>query len=191
MQTDGDASRSLDSCPVCNYSLRGLPARHRCPECGFEYDEHTRVWHPRSCWRFAGFTFFCCALAILNAWEAFSGEHWTKGLVCASIPIAIIAVTIHVYRKRPFVAVGPGGVFVKTGSSVVRQIRWETIPEVSVHKGGERRFTSIRTIDGEDTVVGTVLRGMNEAYELREVVGAGLKRYAGVEGEDGAGGPGE
>lgn len=191
MQTDGDASRSLDSCPVCNYSLRGLPARHRCPECGFEYDEHTRAWRPRSYWKFAGFTFLCCAVGFLQAWDAFSDGHRTKGLICASILAAVIAITIYIYRRRPFLAVGPGGVFVKTGSSVVDHLRWETILDVSVHKGGERRFTFIRTIDGRNTEVGAVLRGMNEAYELREVVAAGLKRYAGMEGEDGAGGPGE
>jgi hypothetical protein len=29
----------LHWCPRCNYDLTGLPAAHRCPECGFEYDE--------------------------------------------------------------------------------------------------------------------------------------------------------
>ena len=26
-------------CPICGYSLDGLPARHSCPECGFDYDK--------------------------------------------------------------------------------------------------------------------------------------------------------
>lgn len=31
---------------MCDYDLRGLPRNHRCPECGFEYDENTRMWQP-------------------------------------------------------------------------------------------------------------------------------------------------
>lgn len=30
---------TLGRCPQCDYSLRGLPRRHQCPECGFTYDE--------------------------------------------------------------------------------------------------------------------------------------------------------
>ncbi len=29
----------LRGCPMCGYDLRGLQRRHRCPECGFTYDE--------------------------------------------------------------------------------------------------------------------------------------------------------
>jgi len=29
----------LRRCPACDYDLVGLPANHRCPECGFEYND--------------------------------------------------------------------------------------------------------------------------------------------------------
>ncbi len=32
-----------ERCLRCDYSLTGLPAAHRCPECGLEYDEQTFV----------------------------------------------------------------------------------------------------------------------------------------------------
>jgi hypothetical protein len=34
----------LSECPSCQYSLCGLPAPHRCPECGLAYDAHTFAW---------------------------------------------------------------------------------------------------------------------------------------------------
>ncbi len=34
----------ISKCPVCRYDLTGLPRTHRCPECGFEYDESMRIW---------------------------------------------------------------------------------------------------------------------------------------------------
>ncbi len=33
----------LTRCPLCNYSLVGLPERHKCPECGFSYDKRMEV----------------------------------------------------------------------------------------------------------------------------------------------------
>ncbi len=34
---------SLPECPECLYSLKGLPEKHACPECGLRYDEHSVV----------------------------------------------------------------------------------------------------------------------------------------------------
>ena len=41
----------IDSCPVCRYSLTGLPDEHVCPDCGFRYErdavlveEHRFTW---------------------------------------------------------------------------------------------------------------------------------------------------
>ncbi len=36
----------LSECPACDYDLRGLPIDHRCPECGFYFDNNTHVWRP-------------------------------------------------------------------------------------------------------------------------------------------------
>lgn len=30
----------IEVCPACRYSLRGLPEKHSCPECGFRYDRN-------------------------------------------------------------------------------------------------------------------------------------------------------
>ena len=39
--------KPLTRCPQCRYSLHGLPADHRCPECGFEYDAKAAIWESR------------------------------------------------------------------------------------------------------------------------------------------------
>ena len=35
---------ALVNCPQCGYSLQGLPASHRCPECGLQYTRDVRVF---------------------------------------------------------------------------------------------------------------------------------------------------
>lgn len=41
----------LKQCPHCDYPLAGLPAAHRCPECGLGYDEFSQLWCRSAGWR--------------------------------------------------------------------------------------------------------------------------------------------
>lgn len=38
--------RMIKVCPACRYWLRGLPATHTCPECGFRYDRNACLVTP-------------------------------------------------------------------------------------------------------------------------------------------------
>ena len=40
----GFAPTGTKLCPQCDYDLQNLPAAHRCPECGLQYDDQTLVW---------------------------------------------------------------------------------------------------------------------------------------------------
>ncbi len=44
MRAMNESSKPLTRCPVCRYDLRGLPAEHRCPECGMAYDSTVQIW---------------------------------------------------------------------------------------------------------------------------------------------------
>lgn len=37
----------ITRCPICRYSLEGLPEKYHCPECGFEYDKQGIQFDPR------------------------------------------------------------------------------------------------------------------------------------------------
>ena len=41
----------IANCPLCDYDLKGLPTEHKCPECGYEYDNATIVL---PCWTSKG-----------------------------------------------------------------------------------------------------------------------------------------
>lgn len=38
------SDKALSTCPACRNELQALPPPNRCPHCGFDYDDHTRVW---------------------------------------------------------------------------------------------------------------------------------------------------
>ena len=44
MRAMNESSKPFYRCPLCSYKLQGLPAEHKCPECGLDYDPTTRVW---------------------------------------------------------------------------------------------------------------------------------------------------
>ncbi len=90
----------LARCPLCNYSLNGLPDRHNCPECGFSYDKRMEVLtfalRTQVSWLVA-WTLVFLGLAAFTA--------WTVGL--ASIPMIMYAMILfyplyglYLWRKR-------------------------------------------------------------------------------------------
>lgn len=93
-------STRLSRCPRCDYNLGALPASHRCPECGFTYDQSMFVlegWHVPDLLRSArrvlrlagGFTLVLLALRLalavpvaILAWLALLG---VAGFVLADL----------------------------------------------------------------------------------------------------------
>ena len=62
----------LTSCPACGYDIDSLPPRHRCPECGFVYDER---------------------MFLLEGWRLPGRRTWLRATVIYG-PIAVIAMGV-------------------------------------------------------------------------------------------------
>ena len=90
----------LARCPACNYSLTGLPDRHKCPECGFSYDKRMEVL--MLALRKQVFWIVVCTLALLGLAAFFALRG---GL--ASIPMITYAMILfyplygfYLWKKR-------------------------------------------------------------------------------------------
>lgn len=85
-----------DRCLYCDYSLQGLPAPHRCPECGEAYDDATLIFRPRLNWRFYGPLIvgqIYVLYIIVSNWRSMVG--WI-GVVGTLLVIAAVVVLLSV-----------------------------------------------------------------------------------------------
>ncbi len=164
MELSGDA---LTECPACHYDLTGLPKTHRCPECGFEYDETMRVlWTPdrRARWLFvieiillALFApqFVALSLKGFDGWQAYCGVAWLVG-VAFYVPLLWRA-----RRTRAFVLVGAEGLCYRAWLSRVERIPWQ-----SVRYPGETRIPH-RTVAGRMRAIRLPMRRVFESERWR------------------------
>lgn len=117
----------IERCPICAYSLRGLPAVHRCPECGLECDSNAIVFkEPRTAW---------ACLASLTAgillWRTLAefaamGRPWDWSASAA--PVAFVAVLIWwLTRKRHIIIVTPRYLHIHGRSSTPESFAIEDI----------------------------------------------------------------
>ncbi len=149
---------SISHCPECGYSLQGLPARHRCPECGFAYDEHTQVWRPKNP-RYVYHAVFASfgiwwLIGFRDATEfvrkRFSG--WWEGTLFLFWILTTVFLVIagwrafHANKRGRFVAVGPGGLSIRTEINTVT-VPWDRIREVKVV--GEKRSSIEIEVDND------------------------------------------
>jgi hypothetical protein len=142
----------VKTCPACGYSLEGLPRRHCCPECAFEYDESTRCWRPSRFFDFArtsllGFMIVTASALLMEttAWiTPLRRQYLMAGL---SIWLVTIVRDMLTYRNRPFVATTSKGVVYRTGRDQHRFIEWRMICGLERRKVGARTRLWLRLHD--------------------------------------------
>ena len=130
MSTGGEP---ITKCPVCRYDLTGLPTNHRCPECGFEYDETMRIWtaYGVPTWRWiiwVSLAVMLGAFSTLNLLGAlwmhrsdvgFDGFQLLMALICTKHAMSL--------RAMPYVVVGQRGLVVKMGLQRARWFEWANV----------------------------------------------------------------
>ena len=102
----------ITKCPVCRYDRTGLPRNHRCPECGFEYNETMRVWiaPDRSRAAVLGVILYLVACAFFSVVAHTRGGLGNSFATWKSVQyffFLLLAIVIYrMWRSRPFIAVG-------------------------------------------------------------------------------------
>lgn len=128
--------KPLTWCPQCRYSLKGLPADHNCPECGFEYDAETAAWHRQTSkiWTSLGilltlsFGGFVLKEAIANLQSA-RGWRLSNLLFLLSIVVLLWSL-IRQFSASLTIATTPRGLYIKKGRRHGTFVPWEQVQRV-------------------------------------------------------------
>ena len=180
---------ALEKCPVCEYSLCGLPVASRCPECGINYDENTRVWTAKQDSARALAVWLGIMVLFANAWIAgswvVSGTKRRSPLsetvgtvIVAALGLVGIRNVAQAYR-RSFVTTTPEGLLIRVAGSDNRRIPWPEIHGVEIIRFGRRVFTQVvlarsrRRLD-----LSSVLRKQEQAKEFEQCIQGYRQRRA-------------
>jgi len=124
----------LEHCPNCDYSLTGLPDKHRCPECGFAYDKTMEeISNPRAKHAVTGFVLYsCCYAAYVSLW--FWDQQVTSGFIignvlCHSIMLVFLWRAMRHRRCKAFLWLG--GITLVGRGPEPEHFRWESIRTVA------------------------------------------------------------
>ena len=157
----------LKTCPKCEYSLVGLPAPHRCPECGLEYDEFSCEWENRR-WRRAGrvlgvlgLVVYCVVL--LAYFIAVYRSRFEPWLCLSGVLLVFLAYRLLPLfaRGRRFIALCTRGIYARTDTIGIVFIPWQ-----SFQRSG--RFDPGRT--GWEPMLFFRRRGFLRRLGLRDVL---------------------
>ncbi|MCP4246338.1 MAG: hypothetical protein GY778_04745 [bacterium] len=138
-----DGKPVFAKCVRCGYSLRGLPARHACPECGLRYDERCalyKVLNPKAVialWVciFGGGWVNLKNLPALTSLDSVS--WWRKVLALFAVMWVVILVfgvwwLVRMYRRGFLVAVTADGLIVRIMGFDGQVIPWTNIGRAAV-----------------------------------------------------------
>lgn len=176
----GRVEPRLNTCPNCDYSLKGLPAEHYCPECGLKYDSATRVWTQDNRMKSSGLLVGLIIVGI-TAWS------FTRAVSPGNAPIelqfGVLAVwllvllrSILLASRSPTVATGPEGVTVRVGWSRGAFVPYELIVETDSILQSGRSFVYICLRDGTRIDCTPAMSDEDAVYQLTSELSQRIKR---------------
>lgn len=146
----------LGKCPVCRYSLQGLPAAHRCPECGFAYDENTTVWRPLKpraiFWGLGSFG----GCSFLAAQIIRGAGSFAPLLLVAWIGLGLYLSwrCYSIYMRGQFLAVGPDGLHYRLQTMKTCFLAWDRIAGISPQRYDKLCQVTLKDQGSEVTLTG-------------------------------------
>ena len=127
MSMTSDDILTLRACPMCGYSLSGLPTTHRCPECGFAYDRRWRIFGRRqTMWPISILLLFIAGLTLCSM----ISMGVNNAVVITSTGFYVLIAVLVILGRDNFgqwIAITPIGVQVFRGKRFLRRIGWEKI----------------------------------------------------------------
>ncbi len=140
VQQDSDTGNvecaALESCPQCDYSLRGLPANHNCPECGLAYDEYSAIWRQRPRKRELVFTIIITlSMTYMLFQSARFLPEFLQVLFFIVVLLVLISQTIWFWslcRDGRFVAIMPHGMILRIDQKNITCLSWSDITDAFV-----------------------------------------------------------
>lgn len=145
METTAKAT-NLERCPVCRYSLQGLPAVYRCPECGLAYDRDIVVLGGQRTGPekiLLSLTVLFGLLEVIRVARALSEnlprnlEFWTSLVTSIFLGVGFV-ILLRLKTYPPLIVVNQDGVLLRFLKRAPRIIYWDDIQDVTMMTGGAR-----------------------------------------------------
>lgn len=128
-------------CPVCGYSLQGLPEDHQCPKCGLRYDAESEIYfhvNPRVLWgamvgSVGGLSGVTVTIRSCDLGDPFSLARSMLFVFVVGSILGWVALRIRrmIEKRGVIIAVLPDGLFVRIDRDTSEWIRWENITRAS------------------------------------------------------------
>lgn len=162
------------SCPVCDYSLAGLPVAHQCPECGFAYDDHTQVWS-RSLEHHRRRRRIVMVLNVLSAFFNFAAILFIGGIRFINIAVVVLntfVVVVFLINRNSIASftIAPEGLYYRSITRQRRSVLWRDIERVSVMRFVSYPALRIHVRNGEDQLTDSVFEDTDQMHACRRVI---------------------